>query len=115
MLQIGQLEWIAMTREIVLDTETTGIDPKKGHRIIEIGALEMINHMPTGQQLHLFLRQRRGFQVGGARNVDARSFACQLSLLSPRLGCIRTVPTSGLPYTQGYLDWLRPGGDMLLL
>ena len=48
-----------MTREIVLDTETTGIDPKKGHRIIEIGALEMINHMPTGEQLHLYINPER--------------------------------------------------------
>ena len=48
-----------MTREIVLDTETTGIDPKKGHRIIEIGALEMINHIPTGEQLHLYVNPER--------------------------------------------------------
>ena len=48
-----------MTRETVLDTETTGIDPKKGHRIIEIGALEMINHMPTGEKLHLYINPER--------------------------------------------------------
>ena len=38
-------------REIVLDTETTGIDPAQGHRIIEIGALEMVNQTPSGEQL----------------------------------------------------------------
>ena len=38
-------------REIVLDTETTGLSPEEGHRIIEIGALELINHMPTGQKI----------------------------------------------------------------
>ena len=53
-----------MTREIVLDTETTGIDPKDGHRIIEIGALEMDNHMPTGKQLHLYINPERDIDAG---------------------------------------------------
>ncbi len=35
-------------REIILDTETTGLDPKAGHRLVEIGAIELINHTPTG-------------------------------------------------------------------
>lgn len=52
-----------MTREIVLDTETTGIDPKNGHRIIEIGALEMINHVPTGHQLHLYINPERDIEA----------------------------------------------------
>ena len=46
-------------REIVLDTETTGLNPQDGHRIIEIGALELINHMPTGKQLHLYINPER--------------------------------------------------------
>ena len=36
-------------REIVLDTETTGLDPADGHRIVEIGCVELIDHIPTGQ------------------------------------------------------------------
>ncbi|VAW23481.1 DNA polymerase III epsilon subunit, partial [hydrothermal vent metagenome] len=36
-------------REIVLDTETTGLDPFSGDRIVEIGAVELYNHMPTGE------------------------------------------------------------------
>ena len=36
-------------REIVLDTETTGINPRDGHRIIEIGALELMHHLPAPQ------------------------------------------------------------------
>ena len=39
-------------REIVLDTETTGLDPAQGHKIVEIGCVELENHMPTGR-LHL--------------------------------------------------------------
>ena len=46
-------------REIVLDTETTGLSPEEGHRIIEIGALELINHMPTGNKLHLYIQPER--------------------------------------------------------
>ncbi len=42
-------------REIVFDTETTGLDPSKGHRIVEIACLEIINMMPTGNKFHTFL------------------------------------------------------------
>lgn len=38
-------------REIVLDTETTGFEPSEGHRIAEIGAVELFNHLPTGRTL----------------------------------------------------------------
>ncbi|MBS0268889.1 MAG: DNA polymerase III subunit epsilon [Proteobacteria bacterium] len=46
-------------REIVLDTETTGLDPKKGHRLIEIGGIEMINRIPTGKEFHRFINPQR--------------------------------------------------------
>ena len=39
-------------REIVLDTETTGLDPATGDRIVEIGAVELWNHLPTGKTFH---------------------------------------------------------------
>ncbi len=42
-------------REIVLDTETTGLDPMAGHRIIEIGAVELVNHVPTARMFHKYL------------------------------------------------------------
>ena len=48
-----------MAREIVLDTETTGFDPAQGHRIVEIGAVELINHMPTGKTYHVYLNPER--------------------------------------------------------
>ena len=51
-------------REIVLDTETTGIDPRDGHRIIEIGALELVNQMPTGEQLHIYINPEREIDAG---------------------------------------------------
>ena len=42
-------------REIVLDTETTGLDPEDGHRIVEIGAVELMNHVPTGKEYHQYI------------------------------------------------------------
>ena len=42
-------------REVVLDTETTGLNPDKGDRIVEIGAIELINHVPTGKSFHSYL------------------------------------------------------------
>ncbi len=42
-------------REIVLDTETTGLDPLAGHRIIEIGCLELVNHVPTSRTYHRYM------------------------------------------------------------
>ena len=46
-------------REIVLDTETTGIDPADGHRLVEIGCVELENHVPTGRILHIYLNPER--------------------------------------------------------
>jgi DNA polymerase-3 subunit epsilon len=46
-------------REIVLDTETTGLDPAEGHRIVEIGALELVNHLPTGRTFHHYINPER--------------------------------------------------------
>lgn len=46
-------------REIVLDTETTGFEPSEGHRIVEIGAVELFNHLPTGRTFHVYLNPER--------------------------------------------------------
>lgn len=46
-------------REIVLDTETTGLDPLQGHRLVEIGAVELFNHIPTGKTYHSFINPQR--------------------------------------------------------
>lgn len=46
-------------REIILDTETTGLDPSQGHRIVEIGALELINHLPSGRTFHVYINPER--------------------------------------------------------
>ena len=48
-----------MLREIVLDTETTGLDPANGDRLIEIGCVEIVNRIPTGREFHRYLNPER--------------------------------------------------------
>jgi DNA polymerase III subunit epsilon len=54
-------------REIVLDTETTGLDPLDGHRMVEIGCVELVNRIPSGQTFHAYFNPER--------NVPAEAFA----------------------------------------
>jgi DNA polymerase-3 subunit epsilon len=46
-------------REIVIDTETTGLDPFSGHRIVEIAAIELLHHVPTGAKFHCYVNPER--------------------------------------------------------
>lgn len=46
-------------REIVIDTETTGLDPQDGHRIVEIAAIELLHHVPTGRKFHRYVNPGR--------------------------------------------------------
>ena len=62
-------------RQIVLDTETTGLDPEQGHRIIEIGCIELVNRRLTGKHFHRYLNPDREIEEGaiavhGIRNED---------------------------------------------
>ena len=59
-----------MLREIVMDTETTGLDPLNGDRIVEIGGVELVNHLPTGRTYHQYINPERSmpreaFEVHG--------------------------------------------------
>ena len=54
-------------REIVLDTETTGLDPLQGHRLVEVGCIELLNKIPTGATFHAYLNPER--------EVPAEAFA----------------------------------------
>ncbi len=54
-------------REIVLDTETTGLDPAQGHRLVELGCIELLNRIPTGATFHAYLNPER--------EVPAEAFA----------------------------------------
>ncbi|MDT8428583.1 MAG: DNA polymerase III subunit epsilon [Pseudomonadales bacterium] len=60
-------------RQIVLDTETTGLDPLQGHRIVEIGCVEIVNRKLTGRHLHIYLNPERevdeaAFEIHGLSN-----------------------------------------------
>ena len=46
-------------REIVIDTETTGLDPSEGHRIVEIACIELVHHVPTGRKFHRYINPER--------------------------------------------------------
>lgn len=48
-----------MIREIILDTETTGLNPASGDRVVEIGAVELLNHLPTGRTFHVYINPER--------------------------------------------------------
>ncbi|NVK18708.1 MAG: DNA polymerase III subunit epsilon [Methylocystaceae bacterium] len=54
-------------REIVLDTETTGFEYKQGHRLVEIGCVELVNHMPTGNVYHQYINPERDMPEGAFR------------------------------------------------
>lgn len=53
-----------MSRQVILDTETTGLEPAQGHRIIEIGAVEMVNRRLTGNRFHQYLNPDREIDAG---------------------------------------------------
>ena len=56
-----------MSRSVLFDTETTGLDPAKGDRIIEIAALELVREMPTGRQFHALIHPDRDIPEEAAR------------------------------------------------
>jgi DNA polymerase III subunit epsilon len=60
-------------REIVFDTETTGLDPYQGHRLLEIGCIELVNRFPTGQTFHRHINPQRDVPIE-AFNVHGLSF-----------------------------------------
>ena len=86
-------------REIVMDTETTGFEPSEGHRLVELGAVELFNHVPTGEFYHMYLNPDRDMPVE-AFNVHGLS--AQFLADKPRF---RDV-------AQGFLDFL---GDAKLV
>jgi DNA polymerase-3 subunit epsilon len=62
-------------RQIVLDTETTGLDPKQGHRIIEVAGVEFVNRRPTGRNIHFYLNPEREIDSGA---TDVHGFTWEM-------------------------------------
>lgn len=53
-------------RQIILDTETTGLHPESGDRLVEIGCIELINRRPTGNTLHFYINPERDMPEAAA-------------------------------------------------
>lgn len=85
-----------MLREIVLDTETTGTEARNGDRLIEIGAVELFNHIPTGKTFHRYCNPERGVSEG-AFNVHGLSdaFLSDKPLFSEIVGALRAFLGDG--------------------
>ncbi len=84
-------------REIVLDTETTGLDPEDGHRIVEIGAVEIVNALPTGRVYHEYINPERAmppeaFQVHGLGDDFLRRQPLFREIADAFLGFIADAP-----------------------
>jgi DNA polymerase-3 subunit epsilon len=83
-----------MLREIVLDTETTGLDPDRGHRIVEVAALELIDHLPTGQTFHSYINPKRdmpeeAFRVHGLSTQFLMDFPVFAEVVEPMLAFLQ--------------------------
>jgi len=72
-------------RQIILDTETTGLDPNQGHRIIEIAAVEMVNRRLTGMNLHRYVQPDREIDPGA---MQVHGITNEFLLDKPRFGDI---------------------------
>ena len=84
-----------MAREIVLDTETTGLDPRQGHRLIEVACVELHDYLPTGRNFHCYIDPERDIDPDAER----------VHGISPRLprGQARVRPES---VSQAFLEFV---------
>jgi DNA polymerase-3 subunit epsilon len=98
-------------REIVLDTEATGLDPLKGDRVVEIGCIELLNRIPTGQVFHVYINPERdmpqeAFAVHGLSEAflkDKPRFADVVEDLMTFIGDAPLVAHNGL-FDLGFLN-----------
>lgn len=101
-----------MTREIVLDTETTGLSPVTGDRIVEIGCVELINHIPTGRHFHVYLNPERevpdeAFRVHGLSTEFLRDkplFRAEADAFLEFIGD-GTLVIHNAPFDMGFLNF----------
>ena len=101
-----------MTREIVLDTETTGLSTVTGDRIIEIGCVELANHIPTGRTFHKYINPERAvddiaFEVHGISDAFLRDKPKFRDIAAEFLGFIgdATIIAHNAPFDIGFLNF----------
>lgn len=109
-------------REIVLDTETTGFDPDTGDRIVEIGAIELMNYLPTGRHFHVYINPERDMP---AEALDVHGLTSEFLADKPKfaeisrdfidfVGQARLV-IHNAPFDMKFLNWeLRRAGHAAL-
>ena len=100
-----------MNREIVLDTETTGLSPQQGDRLVEIGCVELINHIPSGRHYHVYINPQRSmpeeaFRVHGLSEefmADKPVFAAVADDFREFVGDA-TLVIHNAPFDMGFLN-----------
>lgn len=100
-----------MNREIVLDTETTGLSPAMGDRLVEIGCVELINHIPSGRHYHVYINPQRSmpeeaFRVHGLSEeflADKPLFGAVAQQFRDFLGDA-TLIIHNAPFDMGFLN-----------
>ena len=98
-------------REIVLDTETTGFDPDTGDRIVEIGAIELINYLPTGRHFHVYINPERDMPADAlAVHGLTSAFLSDKPRFVEFVGDARLI-IHNAPFDMKFLNWeLRRAG-----
>ncbi|MFC3095826.1 DNA polymerase III subunit epsilon [Alteromonas sediminis] len=98
-------------RQIVLDTETTGINPKEGHRIIEIGCVELVNRRLTGNHFHVYINPQReveqeAIEVHGITNEFLRDKPVFEHVVAEFVSFIRgaELVIHNAPFDVGFMD-----------
>ena len=98
-------------REVVLDTETTGLDPSAGHRIVEVGAVELVNHIPSGRRFQRYLDPERDMPEGAERVhgltreflAQQKRFAEEVDAILEFIGDAKLVMHNA-PFDLGFLN-----------
>ncbi len=98
-------------KRIFLDTETTGLDPRQGHRVIEVGCIEMVDRRQTGEKLHFYLNPQRAvdpgaLQVHGLSDeflADKPTFADKIHELLPFIKDAEIIAHNA-SFDVGFLD-----------
>jgi DNA polymerase-3 subunit epsilon len=100
-----------MAREIVLDTETTGLDPRQGHRLIEIGCIEIDDLLPTGRMFHRLVNPERlidpdAIRVHGITDEKVRDAPCFREIKSELMAFIGDAPViaHNAAFDRGFLN-----------
>ncbi|KKB08316.1 DNA polymerase III subunit epsilon [Devosia chinhatensis] len=98
-------------REIVLDTETTGLSPQGGDRLVEIGCVELINHIPTGKHFHVYINPQRSmpeeaFRVHGLSEEFLSDKPLFAAIIDDFLAFIgdATLVIHNAPFDMGFLN-----------